>query len=272
MEKAAKLEALIAKWVTPPERTADITKKHDEHIRDLIELCVYLKSENDRKDKTIKDLESKVNGLLERENRHATTMNKTAPSFSQIVTGSKRITTEEAFLLTGVARETKKLSEIANNLVISNLPESNETDAEKRIEHDQKLVEDVVESMDYNHKLVTKVRRIKSFQANGLENANTRPGIVIATLSDTSVCTDIVRRASYLKQYELFKDVYVREDRTFAQRIVDKKLREECKAKNDAFELTVTVNGVQRKCGVLNGKHFYYVVRDSTVRRFFVKE
>jgi len=263
MEKAAKLEALIANWVTPPERTADVTKRHDEHIKDLIELCVYLKSENDRKEKRIASLESRLNGILEHEKQ------KPVASFSDVVKRKGQITTDEAFLLAGVAREQNDKERRLGNVVISGLPESNDSDATKREEHDRKSVEELVEFLQVEKKYVRKVRRVKSVRT-ATENANSRPTIVIAYID--MYAESVIKKARTLKQSERFKDVYVREDRTLAERIVDKKLRDECKAKNGVLESTFTVNGVQRKCGVENGKHFYYVVRDSTIKRFYIKD
>ena len=70
----------------------------------------------------------------------------------------------------------------------------------------------------------------------------------------------------HLKRSEDFKRVFVNKDRTTAERIFEKQLRTKRDSLNSQLEETQSVNGIDRKYGVYEGRHFFWAIRGDSIK------
>ena len=131
MDPFERLSGAIGAWQHAPGGTSDVGKRHHEWIKDLIEAIVTLRRDNEQKNVALvaltercTDLEHQVSRLTKRDNRNLELDSGVGFTYSEAVTGNKRVTEAEVVLLARVAREAKQRESLENNIVVSGLPES----------------------------------------------------------------------------------------------------------------------------------------------------
>lgn len=177
---------------------------------------------------------------------------------------------QETKLLSAVSQETQEQQKRKRNLVVFGLPESNQTEAKDRMEHDLKLAKDVFTKLKANPGSVVRVHRLKKPSTD-----TARPGPLVVEVKEpksesvdseeTVAVTDdrlvALKNSKDLQKLEGYKNVFIRPDMTMAQRERHKELVAERNSKNSGLS---KVNG--RFVGA-----FYHGIRDGKVVRITIR-
>ena len=232
-----------------------------------------LLDKSNEKDAKIRTLEETVEDLSTR--LTALENKPTQPAWSGLFNSSTATVDpetkkQETKLLSAVSLESQEQQKRIRNLVVFGLPESNQTEAKDRIEHDLKLAKEVFTKLKANPSSVVRVHRLKKPSTD-----TSRPGPLVVEVKepksvsveseDTVVVTDdrmvVLRNSKDLQKLEDYKNVYVRPDMTMAQRERHKELVAERNSKNSGLS---KVNG--RFVGA-----FYHGIRDGKVVKITIR-
>ena len=191
-------------------------------------------------------------------------------SYSEVLTGNKNINEAEVVMLTKVSRKAKQHENIQKNIVISGLPECTSSEVKERIESDRAAVNKLVEMLDVDKSKAKKIRRLRATRKG--EQTSARPGVVIVEFDSSEDQVMALSNTKHLKKSEDFKIVFVNKDRMTAERIFEKQLRTKRDSLNRKLEETQSVNGIDRKYGVYEGRHFFWAIRGDSIKRVFINE
>ena len=101
---------------------------------------------------------------------------------------------------------------------------------------------------------------------------------MVVTIFEHEFKTDLCKKACKLRTLgNDFLNIYVNEDRTKNQRIIDKALRDERNKRNNAFELQTcpaNTNESTRRLGndADNGKMYYWAIRHDALKKIFIEQ
>ena len=128
-------------------------------------------------------------------------------------------------LLTKLAREAKLTENIQKNMVISGLLECTLSEVKERIESDRAVVNKLVEMLDDDKSKVKKIRKLQDTRYGEQTSARPNHGVVIVEFESSNDQVMAHSNKKNLKKSEVFKRVFVNKDRTSAERIFEKHLR-----------------------------------------------
>ena len=121
-----------------------------------------------------------------------------------------------------------------NNLVVHNLPETENSSPTERTEKDTKLFQEMVRETFHINASVSKVFRVGKVMQD-------KPRLLIVTLATPGVKGDILRLAPQLRNTENWSNIYITPDLTKTEREAARKVREELAARRAAGEANLII-------------------------------
>ena len=126
-------------------------------------------------------------------------------------------------------RERRKL-----NVVVSNLPESEPTDAQTREKQDLYQFHEFVKDAFHLN-----LKAPKCFRAGRLREG--RPRLLVVTLEDVATKLELLRLSPSLRDIPEWKHIYINPDLTPAERDENRKLRQELASRREAGETNLVI-------------------------------
>lgn len=203
-----------------------------------------LRDENTELKKTNTELLEQIKRLEELQSQFKDTVNKVDNLKTQI----KQEIIQEVFEDLDERREKE---EKKSNLIIYNVEEKTYNSRQERIDRELQFCEEVFQSIgvDATNRSIVEVRRIGKYNPQNTSpestttttthtTTNTRPRPLLVKMTDMRIKWDIIKNGRKLREVsnESISKVRIVPDLTKKEREVDKKLREELKAKKDAGE------------------------------------
>jgi hypothetical protein len=223
---------------TTTDRINDLTNKYEALLLQIEGLKKIVSDQAG----TITTLKNKI------EMFESTPAQTTAATLGEwnIIAGKPAIkTTVQLDMLNCMATEQKQRDKRQKNLVIFGLPSSAKTDATEKQADDVNAVQGLLEKLSIEKGKLVRCFRLKS-------RIPEKPAPVVVEMADATVRNQIVKVAR-----RKFPGIFINPDLTEAQRHLDKKLRDECRRKNEPLSL---------KDNWSTAKH-YYAIRNSEVVR-----
>ena len=163
-------------------------------------------------------------------------------------------------------QESNELSKIASNVIISGIKPVGTTPEEIK-NSDKVSVDKVLETIGYN----TTHRNYPPTRIVRLPNLDKTPGTkILLTMQDTECKELICKNAKQLRDKgNDFVDIYINEDRTKSQRLIDKEQRDERNKRNNNLpdvrgrHLGETEDG--------SGKYYYWAIRSGVLKKILVE-
>ena len=213
-------------------------KRMDEKIVDLENRVVILELERD-------NLVAKVETLEAKGEKTDAEMK----GWTTVVSKAKKEVISE------VKNELKEKEERSENIVVYGLAESKDKDIKKRVEHDEKLVKDMIKVTEVQVKGGVEVK----FRAGKVrEDGKARP--LIVTIKDEDSRKKIMENARKLGRDDDWKQVFVAPDLTYEQRESEKKKEQELKDQAEKQSEETKAKGKKGKFKVVGRRGWRRIV------------
>ena len=254
------LTSYLESWPQTDGRWADVSKTHHDMIKTIILEVDRLKKEVERLSIENNDLKSKLNqqppsppASLNSQEIWTRFLHKTPSEKSD----------QDIMLVAQINKESKEKSQIEKNVIISGFAKEG-ADNNEIAAKDKEKVEKVLTALGTRVKIddVKRISRISS--ADGNRDLKMIKVELKTTESKSIICVNALK----LRSNTDFNNIYVNEDKTKAERMLDKKLRDE--KKRLTSEMTET-DEQGRRCATQNGRKYYWRVRAGVLERVFTK-
>jgi hypothetical protein len=252
--------SLLESWPQTDGRWADVSKTHHDMIKTIIHEVDRLRKEVEKLSNENNDLKTKLNqqppsppGSINSGEIWSRFLNKTRNEKSD----------EEIMLVAQISKESKEKSQIEKNIIISGLAKEG-ADNNEIAANDKAKVEKVLKALGTRVKIedVKRISRISN--ADGNRDLKMIKVELKTTESKSIICVNALK----LRSNKDFDNIYVNEDKTKAERMLDKKLRDE--KKRLTSEMTEK-DEHGRQCATQNGKKYYWRVRAGVLERVYTK-
>ena len=208
------------------------------------------------------DLLEKENKSLKEQINSFKSSHHKLPTFASIVNNNKNSEAENAMVIK-VSREIKSIERKENNVILTGLPKAKiDTNAKAHdLESEKELLTEILTVLGTDLTTVKKYNRIKNKENN--MNAESNP--LIIEFKENSTKASVLKNSSKLKSFNKYT-IYINNDLTEAERIVEKKLREERNKRNNL--LPSGDNG--SKVGLhSSGRNFHWGIRNGVLKEIF---
>jgi hypothetical protein len=150
------------------------------------------------------------------------------------------------------------------NIIVSGIPEAPNGSEEEKAAHDKTSVEALLTALG------TRLTDMKSHKR--IKTNYEKPNLILIEFhrfDSADMVAEPLSNAKKLRTNETFKGVYINRDMTKAERIIEKRLRDESNRKNEE-DLRETGDG-EGPCRLYQGRRFHWGIRLGEVRRIFDK-
>ena len=185
-------------------------------------------------------------------------------SYAGALNNSKK-NEQEVVLLDLVRKDFYETKSIENNIVIRGIPVLGSTNEEKEA-NDKSKVKSVLTHLTLPDSTDPKLKRISTKDSNA--------NIIVVELNNIDQRNIAIEKARTLRGTTEFDGIYVNKDMTKAERIMDKKRRDERKAKNSELSEKDSSGrpfGIYNG-GINNGKKFFWGLRNGIIKRVTIDE
>lgn len=222
----------------PSLKPTQIQAKFYHYIRAL---CLKVKEQ----DAIIKELSNTVEGLKQKQ---STGSSGSEMTWSRIVANDMK-SEESRVMRASVTKVVNEIKSIEKNVVITGLPDNDNT------VEDTRLVNDILGQLNMRESSVKNIRRIKGKRIG--DSGGQRHGKIVVELVDLESKQEIIRKASKLKDTD-YKAVYINSDESASERELEFNLRKKRNEMNSSLEYG---DGRQRYGKTNDNKKFYYGIR-----------
>ncbi|RNA36922.1 hypothetical protein BpHYR1_037018 [Brachionus plicatilis] len=231
-------------------------------VKELVNEIKSLKESNMAKDEKIAALERSLN---------QNGKNNGAMTYADLFKSSNKET--EAVIISKITKESNQKSKIDKNITISGIIECNHDSKEDRDNHARNEVEKIFTKIRVSKEKMVKVYRLPkrsnhvdlSTSPNTLTPTWTSKVIVEMIDSDSQKSTLIA--AKVLKEYDDYRNIYINQDKTLNERLIESKLRSERNKRNDGLN---SVSGRHRFQDD-GEKKWYWGIRNGELRKIEIK-
>jgi hypothetical protein len=164
----------------------------------------------------------------------------------------------EIYFLAKVRQEQSESERIKRNVIISGIPETGNDENEK-LTNDNGRVEEVLNAVGLSRNTVQRQVRLRS-------PMNPNAKLILVEFTEVEHRDTALKRSGVLKTNQSFKDVYLNQDMTKAERVAERDLRKE---RNELNASLPDKDGVGRQRGEHNGRKFYWGIRSGELRRIY---
>lgn len=258
-----------ANWPSCDGRSSETTKKHHEWLRSISSTIVVLLKKVEKLEIENKQLSETIRAA--NANKMTSSTKISSRTLADIVTGNKKSerSEEEIVSVLEISREMDDRVKTAMNVVISGIEESKDQLSSSRSEHDKKIVTDMLSELGVNKNKMKRVSRIKRND----KDVNAKPNMILVELEDVVSRQTVLANSKKLAHSEKFNRVYVNPDRTYAERLLDRKLRELRNERNNKLEHIEIINDMEFKYRKdKDGKRWYWGIRNDRLVELLHKD
>ena len=162
-------------------------------------------------------------------------------------------TISEAILINKASQEIDNRAKLEKNIVLFGMDVDNLVDDKLN-----GAVDSVLSELDVNMDMVKDMK--KHLSKDG------KSGVVVVSFKDLIYRNKALRNAKNLKDKAEFSRIFVNRDRSLNERMAEKAVRVERNKKNEELP---NIDNVGRKYGELNGRPFFYGIRNGEIRRIY---
>ena len=250
-------DELVQNWPAADNRWAAASTLHHGMMQTILTEVDRLRKEVERLSKENVDLKNQLNQPQTRDSGPLWS------NFFNSATTPNSKNDQGVLLIAQLNKENKEKCQIEKNAILSGFPKEG-ADNEAIALNDKDKVTKVLNALGTGAGIddVKRISRISSASNQDLK-------LIKIEFKTTETKSLVCKSAHKLRSSQSFNNIYLNEDKTKAERMLDKKLRDERNTRNLGFT-DLDENG--RPCAThTNGRKFYWGVRSGVLDRVYTK-
>ena len=262
----ANLEILAPEnWPKMASAANDSTKALRKWVGEICGVIRLFSNRLEKAEKENVELKTEIEKLKQNKQQ-----NKNAPSFSFAeILKEKPDETNEAQLvmLAQVNAEMSNKKRIETNIIISGIASA--TNPAESKTHDEDQVDLLLKAIEPNLSLGNTKRVIRLKKKN---NRNEQPELLLVELDTVVNQKLVIQNTKKLKENQQLKSVYINNDKTDNERILESKLRVERNKRNAALPNVIDGTDGRLRYNVFNDKKYYWGIRSGELKWIQIHE
>lgn len=217
-----------------------------------------LETANTSKDRTITELRNELN-IEKKKVTELTVATETAtqqPTYDWTIAGKSKKSANEVMYMGWAANEAREKASKDKNVVISGVPITPGADEDIK-EGDTIKVKKIMDQLKIQNDDHTVVRCVRL--GKGITGDRPRPPLLLVEFSNSTVQSDMLKRAVDLKGKDDFKDIYIKHDLTRNELAMEQLLRKQCTEMNE--KLPEGEGRLKYATNPQCNKQYYYGIR-----------
>jgi hypothetical protein len=195
-------------------------------------------------------------------------------TFADLVKDKKQNKTNisQLVMTSKISNELNQKKKIENNIIISGIAESDQNNKDEKLKHDQAQVIELLQIMDQNLNETNVKRLTRLPRRNKQNNQNQSPELLLVEIDTVENKSLIMQKAKKLEESGNYENVYINNDKTEQERIVESKLRAERNERNSKLAHEIPDTDGRLRYNLYKQKKYFWGIRSGELRWVQVKE
>jgi len=195
-------------------------------------------------------------------------------TYADLVKDKKQNKTSEnqLVMVAKISNELNQKKKIENNIIISGIVESTDTDKNEKQMQDKAKIIELLQTVDENLNEQNVKRLIRLPRRNKQNTQTQSPELLLVEIDTVENKNLIIQNAKKLKSSDNFHNIYINSDKTEQERIVESKLRAERNERNSKLENEIPDSDGRLRYALYKEKKYFWGIRSGELRWVQVKE
>lgn len=256
-----------ANWPKTAAATNETSKQLIKWVGQLCLVVQGLREQINQTETENRTLKSEIETLKKNKQQ-----NKNSPNFTfadLLKEKPEKSNEGQLVMLAKVSTELHNKKKIENNVIISGMPEAESNDLTTRENHDKTQIDKLLKELDSSLSIVNAKNVKRLTKKNKIPNSP--PDLILIELDNNANQKLVVQNSKKLKQNENFKNVFINNDKTESERILESKLRAERNKRNSELTNEVEGSGGRQRFNIHNEKKYYWGIRSGELKWIQIK-